>query len=62
MRAIVNGKSVVLPDNATVRDARRQMRTEVGADQFVEGTRLLGDSDRIREGAQLSTIPKIVKG
>jgi len=60
--ATVNGKRVSIQANTTVADVRRQFNDEVGGDQFVEGTKALRDSDPVRHGAKLNTIPKIVKG
>ncbi len=66
MRVIVNGKACVVPDNATVAQLRGQLGQEVGSDNLIEedtqGSRALGERDRVKEGTKLWSIPPIVKG
>jgi hypothetical protein len=66
MRAIINGKAVVLPDDVTVSEARRSLGEALASDQFVEEkdgqARPLDESEKIKEGSRVFTIPKIVKG
>jgi len=65
MRVIINGKQCVLPENASVAEARKR-RAELGSDQLVQedgqGGKVLQDHESLKEGAKLWSIPKIVKG
>ena len=66
MRVIINGKSCLLPDEATVAQAREQLRGQLGNDQILQegrgGTQVLADQAKLQDGAKLWSIPKIVKG
>jgi hypothetical protein len=65
VRAIVNGKLVDLPTGATVEDLRAKL-PEIGQDDVMEegfgGTRPLKDTEALKEGSKVWTVPKIVKG
>ena len=65
MRAIINGKLVDLPQGATVEDLRVQL-PEIGNDDVMEegfgGTRPMKDTEALKEGSKVWTVPKIVKG
>jgi hypothetical protein len=68
MRIIVNGKSVIIPDDETsVGKARQQLAKEIGRDLLVledgnAGTRVLGEQESLQEGMKIWSVPKIVKG
>ncbi len=65
MRAVINGKLVDLPEGATVEDLRKRL-PEIGADDVMEegfaGTRPLKNTEALKEGSKVWTVPKIVKG
>ncbi len=65
MRAIINGKLVDLPEGATVEDLRKRL-PEIGSDDVMEegfnGTRPLKNTEALKEGSKVWTVPKIVKG
>ncbi|MBF0236902.1 MAG: hypothetical protein HQM12_04290 [SAR324 cluster bacterium] len=65
METIINGKRVILPDNAKVRDAKSVL-PETRSDQFIisdqQGTRELSDNDFLVKGSKIFSIPPIVKG
>jgi hypothetical protein len=60
----VNGKKVVIPRDATVRDARDALGAAVGNELFLaDGTKPLGESDVLHNGETVWTVPpRIVKG
>lgn len=64
--ATINGKKVILADDATVSSTRAMLSKELGSDQFLEedalGGKPLGESDKIKDGISIWTIPKIIKG
>ncbi|NJK77058.1 MAG: hypothetical protein HC849_04025 [Oscillatoriales cyanobacterium RU_3_3] len=65
MRAIINGKLVDLPVGATVEELRSRL-PEIGNDDVMEegfgGTKPLKETDALKEGSKVWTVPKIVKG
>jgi hypothetical protein len=65
MRAIINGKLVDLPVGATVEELRSRL-PEIGNDDVMEegfgGTKSLKETDALKEGSKVWTVPKIVKG
>ncbi|GAB1541981.1 hypothetical protein NUACC21_46540 [Scytonema sp. NUACC21] len=65
MRAVINGKLVDLPEGATVQDLRAKL-PEIGNDDVMEegfgGTRPLKNTEALKEGSKVWTVPKIVKG
>lgn len=66
MRAIVNGKLVDLPSGATVEELRAKL-PEIGNDDVMEEgfsgkTKPLKETDALKEGSKVWTVPKIVKG
>ena len=65
MQIIINGKKCILPDNASVAEARRH-QAGVGSDQLVQensqGGKVLQDHEPLKEGAKLWSIPQIIKG
>jgi|GEM_PF-1330734 len=65
MQAIINGKLVDLPNGATVEDLRAKL-PQIGNDDVMEegfgGTRCLKETEALKEGSKVWTVPKIVKG
>lgn len=65
MRAVINGKLVDLPEGATVEELRKRL-PEIGNDDVIEegfgGTRPLKNTEALKEGSKVWTVPKIVKG
>ncbi len=65
MRAIINGKLIDLPEGVTVEDLRKRL-PEIGNDDVMEegfgGTRPLKNTEVLKEGSKVWTVPKIVKG
>lgn len=65
MRAVVNGKLVDLPEGTTVENLRARL-PEIGNDDVMEegftGTRPLKNTEALKEGSKVWTVPKIVKG
>ena len=65
MRAVVNGKLIDLPEGATVEELRARL-PEIGSDDVMEegfsGTKPLKETDALKEGAKVWSVPKIVKG
>lgn len=65
MRAIVNGKLIDLPEGTTVEYLRSRL-PEIGNDDVMEegfgGTKPLKDTEALKEGSKVWTVPKIVKG
>lgn len=65
MRAIINGKLIDLPEGVTVEDLRKRL-PEIGNDDVMEegfgGTRPLKNTEALKEGSKVWTVPKIVKG
>ncbi|MGF1979767.1 MAG: hypothetical protein RMY30_029855 [Nostoc sp. CmiSLP01] len=65
MRAVINGKLVDLPEGTTVEDLRAKL-PEIGNDDVMEegfnGTRPLKNTEALKEGSKVWTVPKIVKG
>ena len=65
MRAVVNGKLIDLPEGATVEELRARL-PEIGNDDVMEegfsGTKPLKETDALKEGAKVWSVPKIVKG
>ncbi|HIK29875.1 MAG TPA: hypothetical protein IGS17_03620 [Oscillatoriales cyanobacterium M59_W2019_021] len=65
MRAVVNGKLIDLPEGATVEELRSRL-PEIGNDDVMEegfgGTKPLKETDALKEGAKVWSVPKIVKG
>jgi hypothetical protein len=65
MRAIINGKLTDLPEGVTVEDLRKRL-PEIGNDDVMEegfgGTRPLKNTEALKEGSKVWTVPKIVKG
>jgi hypothetical protein len=65
MRAVVNGKLIDLPEGATVEDLRSRL-PEIGNDDVMEegfgGTKPLKNTEALKEGSKVWTVPKIVKG
>jgi hypothetical protein len=65
MRAIINGKLVDLPVGATVEELSSRL-PEIGNDDVMEegfgGTKPLKETDALKEGSKVWTVPKIVKG
>lgn len=65
MRAVVNGKIVDLPTGCTVEDLRAKL-PEIGQDDVIEegftGTKSLPETEALKEGSKVWTVPKIVKG
>jgi hypothetical protein len=65
MRAIINGKLVDLPVDATVEELRARL-PEIGNDDVMEegfgGTKPLKETDALKEGSKVWSVPKIVKG
>jgi hypothetical protein len=67
MMVKINGMACIVSDDATIGTIRSEHHNLLQADQVLEedghgGTRVLKDSDQVREGATLHSIPKIVKG
>jgi len=64
VRAIVNGKLVNLPNGATVEELRAKL-PEIGNDDVMEegfgGTKPLKETEALKEGSKVWTVPKIVK-
>lgn len=59
----VNGKMVVVPDDgATVADMRSQLGNTVGSDSFIAGDKQLSETDVVKPGSSVWTMPQIVKG
>lgn len=65
MRAIVNGKLIDLPQGATVEELRSRL-PEIANDDVMEegfgGTKPLKETECLKEGSKVWTVPKIVKG
>ncbi len=65
MKAVVNGKLVDLPEGATVEELRARL-PEIGNDDVMEegfhGTKSLKETEALKEGSKVWTVPKIVKG
>lgn len=65
MRAVVNGKLIDLPEGATVEELRSRL-PEIGNDDVMEegfgGTKPLKETDALKEGSKVWSVPKIVKG
>ena len=65
MRAVINGKLVDLPEGTTVEDLRAKL-PEIGTDDVIEegfnGTRPMKNTEALKEGSKVWTVPKIVKG
>lgn len=65
MRAVINGKLVDLPEGATVEELRSKL-PEIGNDDIMEEgfckTKPLKETDALKDGSKIWTVPKIVKG
>lgn len=65
MRAVVNGKLLDIPAGVTVEDLRAKL-PEIGSDDVMEegfaGTKPLKETDALKEGSKVWSVPKIVKG
>jgi len=65
MRAVINGKLVDLPEGATVEELRSKL-PEIGNDDVMEEgfgkTKPLKETDALKDGSKIWTVPKIVKG
>jgi len=65
MRTTVNGKLIDLPEGTTIEDLRVRL-PEIGNDDVIEegfkGTKPLKETEALKEGAKVWTVPKIVKG
>lgn len=65
MRAVINGKLVDLPEGATVEELRAKL-PEIGNDDVMEEgfgkTVPLKETDALKDGSKVWTVPKIVKG
>lgn len=63
---VVNGKQIVLPPNATVRDAKERIGPESLRDHVVEldsrGDSIVPDDSPVKDGGRYQTIPQIIKG